>query len=40
VRIPVGSSGGSGAAIAAGMATAATGADTGGSIACPRPCEG
>jgi aspartyl-tRNA(Asn)/glutamyl-tRNA(Gln) amidotransferase subunit A len=34
-RIPAGSSGGSGAAIAAGLATAATGSDTGGSIRMP-----
>lgn len=34
-RIPAGSSGGSGAAIAAGLATAATGTDTGGSIRMP-----
>jgi len=34
-RIPSGSSGGSGAAIAAGLATAATGSDTGGSIRMP-----
>ena len=34
-RIPAGSSGGSGAAIAAGLATATTGTDTGGSIRMP-----
>jgi aspartyl-tRNA(Asn)/glutamyl-tRNA(Gln) amidotransferase subunit A len=34
-RIPGGSSGGSGAATAAGLAFAATGSDTGGSIRCP-----
>ncbi len=34
-RIPAGSSGGSGAAIAAGLATATTGSDTGGSIRMP-----
>ena len=34
-RIPGGSSGGSGAAIAAGLATATTGSDTGGSIRMP-----
>ncbi len=34
-RSPAGSSGGSGAAIAAGMATATTGSDTGGSIRMP-----
>lgn len=34
-RVPAGSSGGSGAAIAAGLATASTGTDTGGSIRMP-----
>ncbi|MFI5319335.1 MAG: amidase [Myxococcota bacterium] len=34
-RVPAGSSGGSGAAIAAGLATATTGTDTGGSIRMP-----
>jgi len=34
-RVPAGSSGGSGAAIAAGLATATTGSDTGGSIRMP-----
>jgi aspartyl-tRNA(Asn)/glutamyl-tRNA(Gln) amidotransferase subunit A len=34
-RIPAGSSGGAGAAIAAGLATATTGSDTGGSIRMP-----